>query len=158
MARRLAAICESVKRAMPIFVLHAKFELENVVKFWVPEDHCWTLDVKQAAGPETREGVIVDPSEEQEVPNAKNATAHLKNNSTACLLVTILTVPCAIFAGLSTNALLSAPRSRCGFDFPPRFFSFSIFSFPVCSSNSKASFFFIAKDASKSMDLRTRTG
>ena len=61
---------------MPTFVLHAHAEMDNVAKFWVPKEHMWNLDVKQAAGGETREGVDVDPEEELEVPNAKNATAN----------------------------------------------------------------------------------
>ena len=63
--------------SMPTFVLMARAELEGVAKFWVPEGHVWHFDLKQSAGPETREGVEVDPDEEQEVPNAKGATANL---------------------------------------------------------------------------------
>jgi hypothetical protein len=62
---------------MPTFVLIARAELEGCAKFWVPEGHVWHFDLKQAAGPETREGVEVDPDEEEEVPNAKGATANL---------------------------------------------------------------------------------
>ena len=37
---------------MPTFVLWVKAELENLDAFWAPEDHCWTLDVKQGGGAE----------------------------------------------------------------------------------------------------------
>ena len=84
----------------------------------------------------------------------------------ACLLVSTSKVLCATFAGLSTNALFSASLIRRGIDlraFCNRFFSSSIslnsFSFLSLSirSNSMASFFFIAEDASRSIGLRTRT-
>ena len=58
---------------MPIFVLHLKAELENVAKFWVPEDATWTFDVKQGAGSEERNGIVVDPDEEYDPPNSKAA-------------------------------------------------------------------------------------
>ena len=61
---------------MPIFVLYAKAEMENVAKFWVPEDHVWIFDVKQGAGAEERKNVEINPEEEQEVPNTKNTTAN----------------------------------------------------------------------------------
>lgn len=62
---------------MPTFVLMARADLEGVSKFAVPEDHVWHFDLKQAAGSEERSGVTIDPEEEQEVPNARNATANL---------------------------------------------------------------------------------
>ena len=40
---------------MPTFVLWVKAELEGLTKFWAPDDHCWTLDVKQGGGAEERE-------------------------------------------------------------------------------------------------------
>lgn len=64
--------------AMPIFVLYAKAELENVVKFWVPEDHVWHFDVKQASGSEERKDVVISMDEVSEVPNTKNTTANFK--------------------------------------------------------------------------------
>ena len=61
----------------PIFLLRIKAELEGVAKFSVPADHVFQLDVKESAGSEERKDVQVDPDEEQEVPNSKNATAQL---------------------------------------------------------------------------------
>ena len=61
----------------PIFLLRIKAELEGVAKFTVPTDHVFQLDVKESAGSEERKDVQVDPDEEQEVPNSKNATAQL---------------------------------------------------------------------------------
>ena len=43
----------------------------------MPADHVFQLDVKESAGSEERKNVQVDPDEEQEVPNSKNATAQL---------------------------------------------------------------------------------
>ena len=61
---------------MPIFLLQVHAELEGVAKFWAPANHCWKLDVKQGAGSEERNGVIVDPEEVSEVPDTKNATCN----------------------------------------------------------------------------------
>ena len=57
-------------------MLQIKAELEGVKSFSVPADHVFELDLKQSAAPETREGVQVDPDEEHEVPNSKNATCN----------------------------------------------------------------------------------
>lgn len=62
---------------MPIIVLWAKAELDGVKSLTFPFPSCkWTFDVQQAAGPEVREGVIIDPENEDEVENSKNATAN----------------------------------------------------------------------------------
>ena len=60
---------------MPIFVLWASAELEGVAKFWVPDEHVWDFDVKQAAGDEVRHHVKIDPDEEELVPNTKDTMA-----------------------------------------------------------------------------------
>ena len=62
---------------MPIFVLNAVFEMEAVDKFEVPSDTTWTFDIKQGAGDEEKKGVVIDPDEEDEVPNTKNTVANL---------------------------------------------------------------------------------
>ena len=62
---------------MPIFVLYAKAELDGVKSLSYPFPTCaWRFDVQQAAGPEVREGVVVDPEEEQELEDTRNGTAH----------------------------------------------------------------------------------
>ena len=61
---------------MPTFLLRIRAEMEGVASFSVPASTQWDLDVKQPAGDETRRGVVVDPDDEQEVPNSKNGTAH----------------------------------------------------------------------------------
>lgn len=60
---------------MPIFVLWAHAEMENVAKFWVPDDTNWTLDLQQGAGDDKRLGCVIDPDDESEVPDTKNAKA-----------------------------------------------------------------------------------
>lgn len=52
---------------MPTFLLRIKADLDGVDKFWVPDDHCWKLDVRQSGGAEERHGVVVDPDEQVEV-------------------------------------------------------------------------------------------
>ena len=61
---------------MPIFVLYVHADLEGVAKFWAPDDTTWNFDVKHGSGSETREGVVINPDEEQEVPETKNTTAN----------------------------------------------------------------------------------
>ena len=62
---------------MPIFVLFAKAELEGVKKLYFPFPSCtWKFDLKQSAGGEERNGVIVDPEEVVELENTKNDTAN----------------------------------------------------------------------------------
>mmetsp|Transcript_123372 Transcript_123372/g.226346 ORF Transcript_123372/g.226346 Transcript_123372/m.226346 type:complete len:172 (-) Transcript_123372:71-586(-) len=56
---------------MPLIGLFVKADLENIEKVDFSENTIWTLDVKNAAGEETREGVTVDPQEEFDMPNSK---------------------------------------------------------------------------------------
>ena len=63
-----------VKPAMPTFLLCVKPELEGLVSFEPGEGCDWKLDFKQSAGSEERKGVVVDPQNEEEVPNAKGDT------------------------------------------------------------------------------------
>jgi hypothetical protein len=62
--------------AMPIFVLWAKAELDGVAKFYPTPGTTWTFDVKQGAGSEERNGVVIDPDEEHEVPNTKGTSCN----------------------------------------------------------------------------------
>ena len=59
---------------MPTFLLCVKPELEGLVSFEPGEGCDWKLDFKQSAGSEERKGVVVDPQNEEEVPNAKGDT------------------------------------------------------------------------------------
>ena len=61
---------------MPTFVLWVKAELEGLTQFWAPEDHCWTLDVKQGGGAEERKGVVIDPEDWSDVANTKDTKAN----------------------------------------------------------------------------------
>jgi len=61
---------------MPIFVLWAHTEMEGVASLSVPETSTWTFNVQRSAGSEVREGVVIDPEEEFDVPNTKNTTAN----------------------------------------------------------------------------------
>ena len=66
-----------MKPAMPTFLLCVKPELEGLVSFEPGEGCDWKLDFKQSAGSEERKGVVVDPQNEEEVPNAKGDTCQL---------------------------------------------------------------------------------
>ena len=62
--------------SMPIFVLYIHAEIEGVAKFGPVDETTWTFDVKQGGGSDVREGVVIDPEEEREVPESKNASAN----------------------------------------------------------------------------------
>ena len=56
---------------MPTFVLWVKAELEGVKSLSFPfPSTTWTFDVQQAAGSETREGVVMDPEEARRTATA----------------------------------------------------------------------------------------
>jgi hypothetical protein len=60
---------------MPIFVLYAKAELEGVKSLAFPfPTTTWMMDVKQAAGPEERSAVVLDPEDEVQLENAKEGS------------------------------------------------------------------------------------
>ena len=61
---------------MPIFVLYAHAEIEGVAKFYPHAEATWTFDVKQGAGDDVRKGVVIDPDEENEVPETKNTVCN----------------------------------------------------------------------------------
>ena len=64
---------------MPIFVLRVRADMdfgEAEGEFWPTDDTTWTIDVKQAAGDDVRKEVVVDPDEEQDIPNSKDAKAN----------------------------------------------------------------------------------
>lgn len=61
---------------MPIIALYVKAELENVASFRAPEGHLWCLDVSPSAGGDTREKVMLDPTEELELHGSRG-TANL---------------------------------------------------------------------------------
>mmetsp|Transcript_24403 Transcript_24403/g.81115 ORF Transcript_24403/g.81115 Transcript_24403/m.81115 type:complete len:173 (-) Transcript_24403:835-1353(-) len=62
---------------MPTFVLWVKAELEGVKSLSFPfPSTTWTFDVQQAAGSETREGVVMDPEEEVELTDTKDGVAN----------------------------------------------------------------------------------
>ena len=62
---------------MPIIVLYAKAELDGVKTLTYPFPSTqWKFDVQQAAGSETREGVIMDPEEVCELSDTKSGTAN----------------------------------------------------------------------------------
>eukprot|EP00931_Biecheleriopsis_adriatica_P095042 TRINITY_DN68675_c0_g1_i1.p1 TRINITY_DN68675_c0_g1~~TRINITY_DN68675_c0_g1_i1.p1 ORF type:complete len:174 (+),score=43.97 TRINITY_DN68675_c0_g1_i1:92-613(+) len=62
---------------MPLIALFIKAEMEGVEKIVFPEDDVWKLDVCQSGGTETREGITIDPSNEEEIPNSKGTANFL---------------------------------------------------------------------------------
>ena len=65
------ALVEIYDTHMPTFVLWVKAELEGVKSLSFPfPSTTWTFDVQQAAGSETREGVVMDPEEAPPPPPA----------------------------------------------------------------------------------------
>ncbi|EOD04711.1 hypothetical protein EMIHUDRAFT_67955 [Emiliania huxleyi CCMP1516] len=62
---------------MPTFVLWVKAELEGVKSLSFPfPSTTWTFDVQQAAGSETREGVVMDPEEARRTATAGDGVAN----------------------------------------------------------------------------------
>ncbi|KFM25772.1 UPF0587 protein C1orf123-like protein [Auxenochlorella protothecoides] len=60
---------------LQVFTLSIKADLENIESISLPEDSSYTLTVKDSAGDDQREGVVVSPLEEQELSGSRG-TAH----------------------------------------------------------------------------------
>ena len=82
-------ICREASK-MPTFLLCVKPELEGLVSFEPGEGCDWKLDFKQSAGSEERKGVVVDPQNEEEVPNAKGDTCQLVMSGYLQLCITVV--------------------------------------------------------------------
>ena len=50
---------------------------EGVEKIVFPEEDMWKVDIQQSGGTERREGVTIDPSNEEEIPNSKGTANFL---------------------------------------------------------------------------------
>eukprot|EP00930_Biecheleria_cincta_P100285 TRINITY_DN91916_c0_g1_i1.p1 TRINITY_DN91916_c0_g1~~TRINITY_DN91916_c0_g1_i1.p1 ORF type:complete len:186 (+),score=37.04 TRINITY_DN91916_c0_g1_i1:56-559(+) len=62
---------------MPLVALYVKAEMDGVDKLVFPQEEVWKLDVKQSSSEEMREGVTLDPTNEEEVPNSKGTANFL---------------------------------------------------------------------------------
>ncbi|CAD7952536.1 unnamed protein product [Amoebophrya sp. A25] len=59
-----------------IIMLQVKADLENLDKLIFPEDHYWTMDIKNSQAEEFRKRITVNRADKNEIPNTKNATAN----------------------------------------------------------------------------------
>ncbi|CAE7325162.1 unnamed protein product [Symbiodinium natans] len=62
---------------MPLIAMFVKAEMEGVERLVFPNDETWKLDVQQSGGTEVREGVTIDPTNEEEIPNSKGTANFL---------------------------------------------------------------------------------
>ncbi|CAE7224008.1 unnamed protein product [Symbiodinium necroappetens] len=62
---------------MPLIAMFVKAEMEGVERLVFPSDETWKLDVQQSGGTEIREGITIDPTNEEEIPNSKGTANFL---------------------------------------------------------------------------------
>ncbi|CAK9011790.1 UPF0587 protein YCR090C [Durusdinium trenchii] len=62
---------------MPLIAMFMKAEMEGVDKLVFPEEDAWKVDIQQSGGTEIREGVTIDPTNEEDVPNSKGTANFL---------------------------------------------------------------------------------
>lgn len=62
---------------MPLIAMFMKAEMEGVERIVFPEEDSWKVDIQQSGGTEIREGVTIDPTNEEEIPNSKGTANFL---------------------------------------------------------------------------------
>eukprot|EP00438_Fugacium_kawagutii_P010386 Skav220386 [mRNA] locus=scaffold639:137675:144114:- [translate_table: standard] len=62
---------------MPLIAMFMKAEMEGVERIVFPEEDSWKVDIQQSGGTELREGVTIDPTNEEDIPNSKGTANFL---------------------------------------------------------------------------------